>query len=99
MGERRFQYLGKWVMKWNRRSGTVVDAEQRPVPGALVAVEWGTAPTPEIAVETKGEGRFTIVLPGAGRFRIRATAPNGTTGSREVDGADQQEIKIELERL
>ena len=85
-------------MKWNRRRGTVIDAERAPVPGALVAVEWGTAPTPEIAIETEEEGRFTIALPDEGRYRLRATAPNGATGLREIDGADPAEIDIQLER-
>ena len=85
-------------MKWNRRFGTVVDAERTPVPGALVAVEWGTAPTPEIAIETEEEGRFTIALPDEGHYRLRATARDGATGLLEIDGADQQEINIELER-
>jgi len=85
-------------MKWNRRSGTVLDAERSPVQGALVAVEWGTAPTPEIAIETEGDGRFSIALPAEGRYRLRATALDGTTGLREIEGAGLGEIVIELER-
>jgi hypothetical protein len=63
-----------------------------------VAVEWGTAPTPEIAVETEEEGRFTIALPVEGQYRLRATAPDGETGSREIEGGGQDEIVIELDR-
>ena len=85
-------------MKWNRRRGTVVDAERTPVSGALVAVEWGTAPTPEIAIETEQGGRFAIALPVEGRFRLRATAPDGETGSQEIEGAGGEEIVIELQR-
>jgi hypothetical protein len=84
-------------MKWNRRRGTVVDAERTPVRGALVTVEWGTAPTPEIAIETGEQGRFIIALPLEGRYRLRATAPDGATGSREIGGASAEEVVIILE--
>ena len=63
-----------------------------------MAVEWGTAPTPEIAIESEEEGRFTIALPVEGRYRLRATAPDGATGAREIEGGSQDEIVIELDR-
>jgi hypothetical protein len=84
-------------MKWNRRRGTVVDDQRTPVAGALVAVEWGTAPTPEIAIETERGGGFSIALPVEGRYRLRATAPGGESGSKEIDGAGTEEIVIVIE--
>jgi carboxypeptidase family protein len=54
-----------------------------PVPGALVAVASGTAPTPEVAIRTNAAGEFGIALP-AGTFSIEAHGPAGAKGSREV---------------
>lgn len=83
-------------MKLTPRTGRVIDREQEPVTGALVAVEWGTAPTPEIAIETDEEGRFRIVLP-EGRFRIGAHGPDDSAGTFETEGdAEDEEILIEL---
>jgi Carboxypeptidase regulatory-like domain len=53
------------------------------VPGALVAVTSGTAPTPEIAIRANANGEFRIALP-SGTFGIEARAPNGATGSVDV---------------
>lgn len=61
----------------------VVDETGRPVAGAFVTVEWGTAPAPEITLLTDAEGRARFGLP-PGRFRIRAAAPDGE-GTSEVD--------------
>lgn len=61
----------------------VVDEPGRPVSGAFVTVDWGTAPTPEITLLTDTEGRARLGLP-PGRFRIRAAAPGGE-GTSEVD--------------
>lgn len=74
------------------RSGRVVDAAGRPVPGALVSVVWGTAPTPEIARCTNASGAFHVGLP-PGRFRLEATTASGT-GQVEVEGGPGEEIVI-----
>jgi carboxypeptidase family protein len=62
----------------------VVDETGRPVAGAFVTVDWGTAPTPEITLLTDAEGRARLGLP-TGRFRIRAAAPGDGEGTSEVD--------------
>jgi hypothetical protein len=62
----------------------VVDETGRPVAGAFVTVDWGTAPTPEITLLTDAEGRGRLGLP-TGRFRIRAAAPGDGEGTSEVD--------------
>ena len=62
----------------------IVDETGRPVAGAFVTVEWGTAPTPEITLLTDAEGRARLGLP-PGRFRIRAAAPGGGEGTGEVN--------------
>ena len=67
------------------RRGRVVDAVGSPVAGALVTVEWGTAPTPEITLISDADGRFRLGLP-RGRFRLRATAPDGASGVTEAQG-------------
>jgi hypothetical protein len=62
----------------------VIDADGRPVRGALVGVEWGTVAVPEIALVADDDGRFVIDLP-PGRFRIGVHAPDGRRGVLEVD--------------
>lgn len=67
--------------------GRVVDEDGQPVAGALVAVEWGTAPTPEIGVVTSSDGSFGLALP-AGRYRVGATDRAGRTGVVELEVTD-----------
>lgn len=74
--------------------GRVVDADGRPVAGALVAVVWGTAPTPDIGRRTDDAGAFQVGL-GPGRYRIRATA-RGASGEVEVEGGQGGEIVIKI---
>jgi hypothetical protein len=78
------------------RQGRVVDAAGEPVSGALVAVVWGTAPTPEIARRTDDAGAFQVGFP-PGRFRVQATTPSGGTGELEVEGGSGEEIVIRIE--
>lgn len=72
------------------RHGRVVDGRGEPVADALVTIESGTAPTPEITLITDEAGNFRLGLPD-GRFRIRATAPGGETGTAETDGGPADE--------
>lgn len=71
-----------------------MDAAGRPVAGALVAVVWGTAPTPEIGRLTNEQGVFQVGL-APGRYRIRAVAREAT-GEAEVEGGQGGEILIRL---
>lgn len=77
------------------RRGRVVDASGEPVPGALVSVVWGTAPTPEIGRRTDDAGRFQVGLP-PGQFRIAATTASGEAGQIEVDGGASDEIVLRI---
>ncbi|WP_211098447.1 carboxypeptidase-like regulatory domain-containing protein [Skermanella stibiiresistens] len=82
--------------------GQVLRDDGAPVPGALVAVVSGTAPTPEVGIRCDSEGRFRIALP-PGRFRLTAHAPDGALGSTEIEAvgataAAPVEIRIVLER-
>lgn len=78
------------------RNGRVVDANGQPVAEAFVTVEWGTAPTPEITLITDDNGCFRLGLP-PGRFRVRATAPDGASATTEVGSeADDKPIVVEL---
>ena len=78
------------------RRGRVVDAEGCPVGRAMVAVVWGTAPTPEIGRRTTEEGVFQMALP-KGRFRVQAAAPSGAKGTVDVEGGEGDEIVIRIE--
>jgi protocatechuate 3,4-dioxygenase beta subunit len=79
------------------RLGRVVDADGRPVAGALVSVVWGTAPTPEIGRRTRDDGRFQVGLP-PGQFRIQAVTVSGSAGEVEVEGGQGDEILIRIDR-
>ena len=72
----------------------MVDATGKPVAGALVAVVWGTRPTPDIGRRTNQEGVFQVALP-PGRYRIRAFT-EGATGEVEVEGGVEDEIVIPI---
>jgi hypothetical protein len=77
------------------RRGRVVDAQGTPVADALVAVVWGTAPTPEIGRRANADGLFQVALP-PGQFRVQAVGPGGETGQVEIDGGDGDEIVIQV---
>jgi hypothetical protein len=79
------------------RTGRVVDTVGRPVAGALVAVVWGTAPTPDIGRRTNDEGAFQVGLE-PGRYRIQAVTP-GAKGEVEieVEGGQGEEIIIQIQ--
>lgn len=63
---------------------------------ALVTVEWGTAPTPEIGIVTGADGRFSVSLP-EGRFRMAAYGPDESRGGADADGSQSdEEIVIRL---
>lgn len=80
--------------------GQVVDANGAGVPGAIVAVEWGTAPTPEIGIRADAAGRFQIALP-PGEFRIMARAADQRQGSCEcaVPAAERTQPRSILIRV
>ncbi len=64
--------------------------------GAIVAVQRGTAPTPEIAIRCDAKGGFHIALP-PGRYDIEARAPGGEFGTVSVEtGSEAQIIEIVL---
>lgn len=78
------------------RRGRVVDEEGHGVAGALVAVVWGTAPTPETGRRADAEGCFVVGLSGGERFRVRATTADGRAGEADVDGSVCDEIIVRV---
>jgi hypothetical protein len=72
--------------------------EDDTVEGALAAVAWGTAPTPEIAIRADENGIFRLALP-SGQFRVEARAPDGAIGQIElmIESAPQ-DFEIVLKR-
>lgn len=88
---------GKSDLKNDNRKlhkGSVVDETGKPVAGALVAVVWGTVPTPDIGRRTNHEGAFQVAL-APGRYRIRAFT-EGAAGEVEIEGGDGGEIVIPI---
>ena len=61
----------------------------------MVAVESGTAPTPEIALETDELGRFQLALPD-GEFVVAAHTADGRSGRCSVVGESADELQIEV---
>ena len=82
-------------METRIRQGIVRDADGRPVAEALVVVESGSAPTPEIGIVADAEGRFRLALPD-GSFRVGARGPDGAYGWCEVEGGDEGPVTIEV---
>jgi hypothetical protein len=64
--------------------GRVRRSSGAAVPGAIVFVASGTAPTPERAIICDADGRFRIALP-PGRFEIKAQARDGAQGQVNVE--------------
>ena len=79
-------------------SGRVLDRKGDPVAGAAVYIMEGPVPTPDIAQLTGPDGRFSLGLPAAGRYRIGVTAPGRQPHSEVVEvgrsGAKAIEIRI-----
>ena len=75
----------------------MVHADGRAAGGALVWVESGTAPTPEIGIRADWQGGFRVALP-AGRFTLCATAPDGSAGAAThcLDGEPGEPLVITL---
>jgi hypothetical protein len=76
------------------RKGRVVDASGRP---ALVAIIWGSTPTPDIGRRTNDEGTFQVGL-GPGRYRLRAVTQEAA-GEVEVEGSQSEEILLQIRPL
>jgi hypothetical protein len=74
--------------------GRVTRRDGLGVPGALVWVARGTAPSPEIAIRCDADGGFRIaLLPGS--YVIEASSPDGEVGEITVDtGASPLALKI-----
>ena len=51
-------------------SGKVLDAQDQPVSGARVFVLKAPGPVPDVALLTGDDGRFTLSLPGPGRYEL-----------------------------
>jgi hypothetical protein len=77
--------------------GRVVDGSGRPVPGAFVTVIEGTVPMPEIALVTGEKGDFVMSLP-EGRFRVRATGPEGAVCEADCPSEGDNEVVVTIRR-
>ena len=79
-------------------TGTVEDEEGGVVSRALVAIEEGTSPFPDMALSTDSEGHFTVFLP-IGRFRFTAHSQDGKHGTVEYDSKNSDSLVIRLSHL
>ena len=72
-------------------SGRVLDAHGQPVSGASVFVLKAPGPVSDIALLTGEEGRFTLSLPGPGRYELACHSDALGTTSAVV------EVEVEVE--
>lgn len=77
-----------------KRRVIVVDGANRPVADALVTVEGGDTPMPDIAFATDSKGVVTVDLPNGG-WRITAHGEDGRRGTAPA-GAGQQTVVVIL---
>ncbi len=75
--------------------GTVQDRQGLPVPEALIAVEYGTVPYPDMAIFSDEEGNFSINLP-VGHFRLAGHSQDGDYGTVECDSDADEHLLIHL---
>ncbi|MEV6751075.1 carboxypeptidase-like regulatory domain-containing protein [Streptomyces sp. NPDC051214] len=87
-------------------TGVVRDTSGTPVTGAHVLFTEGPQPLPDIAALTDAEGRFSLVAPTAGEYRLicRADPLLGPSGTAEAtvrvepsaQAAPQGRLSVEL---
>jgi Carboxypeptidase regulatory-like domain len=80
-------------------SGRITDTQGRPVAGARVYFVEAPVATPDIAQVTDADGRFSLVAPAAGHYRVGVNAPGGGRHQQDVEVAGgSPEIEIELKQ-
>ena len=81
-------------------SGVVLNGGGSPVPGARIFLASAPVPTPDIAILSDSEGRFSLTAPAPGVYRIQCAADGFAAASAEVRvaGADVK-TKIRLTKL
>ena len=82
-------------------TGRVTDDQGRPLPGARVYFVEAPVATPDIAQLTGADGRFSLVAPQTGRYRIGINAPGGRRHQQDVEvvhNAPDIEIKLKLKQ-
>jgi hypothetical protein len=76
--------------------GKVEDNQGLPVSKALIVVESGTSPYPDIAVSSDEKGHFIIDLP-CGHFCLKAHSLLGEHGTFEYNSDNNKYLLIRLE--
>jgi hypothetical protein len=78
-------------------SGTVHDAEQRPIAEARVYFTGGPSPFPDIAALTDKAGRFSLSVPAPGTYTLECSADGYATAAKSIEVTGSQEIELELQ--
>lgn len=68
-------------------AGRVIDVDGHPVGGASVLFTAGPVALPDIAQVTGDDGRFALVAPARGRYRVGVHAAGYAAGEGEVEVA------------
>ena len=78
-------------------SGQVVDAQGHPLAEARVFFGSGPGDTPDIAVLTDAEGRFTLSAPVPGEYEVVAAADGYLTSETAVDATKDASPQLRIE--
>lgn len=77
-------------------TGRVVNRSGNPVGGAAVYIMEGPVPTPDIALLTSGDGRFSLSIPAPGRYRIGIAAQGHQPHEEVVDVGESSPATLEI---
>jgi hypothetical protein len=77
-------------------TGIVTDPSGRPVPGAGVLLTEAPVPVPDIAALTGPDGRFSIIVPETGDYRVAVHAQRASADVAVTVTGGDSEIAVEL---
>lgn len=76
--------------------GAVTDPSGQPVPGAVVMVAAAPVPVPDIAALTDAEGRFSIIVPAPGSYRLLVRGAHASSEILVACGEEDRELAVRL---
>ena len=76
-----------------RIRGRVVTEGGSPISGAVILIESGTVPTPDIGILSGDDGGFVLALP-PGTFQLLARTADGRSGRLTLDTSESESVVI-----
>ena len=77
-------------------SGTVVDADGRPVAGARVFLADAPVSVPDIAALTDADGRFALTAPAPGSYTVAAASDVASASARVTLPGEDEHVTLRL---